>query len=103
MPLLLYSIPGCTPGRGESKRSECNGFPDSTRVESLAAQGVENQVSGRQPRRAAMGEAQHTGRYVSIHPSRATPDHGPKRRFSTACYPGERAGASKAMGLICWM
>jgi hypothetical protein len=56
------------------------------RLKPVAAyQGVEKPVSGRQPRRAATGGAQHTGQYVSIHPSRATPDHGPRRRFSTAC------------------
>jgi len=41
-----------------------------------------------------MGEAQHTGPYVSIHPSRATPDHGPRRRFSTTCWTLTWRGAS---------
>jgi hypothetical protein len=46
---------------------------------------VEKQVSGRQPRRAAFWDAQHTDQYVSNHKSRATPDHGPRRRFSSTC------------------
>jgi hypothetical protein len=60
-------------------------------------QGVEKQASGRQPpvkwpsnftgqaRRAAFWKAQHIERYVSIYKSRATPDHGLRRRFSTPC------------------
>jgi hypothetical protein len=48
-------------------------------------QGVEKQVSGRQPRRAAFWKAQHIKRYVSIYKSRTTPDHGLRRGFSTPC------------------
>ena len=35
--------------------------------------------------RVAIWKAQHIGRYVSIYKSHATPDHGLRRRFSTAC------------------
>jgi hypothetical protein len=49
-------------------------------------QGVEKQVSGRQPRRAAFWKAQHIKRYVSIYKSRTTPDHGLRRGFSTPCW-----------------
>jgi hypothetical protein len=60
-------------------------------------QAFEKQVSGRQPpvkwpsdftgqaRRAVFWKAQHIRRYVSIYKSRATPDHGLSRCFSTAC------------------
>jgi hypothetical protein len=33
----------------------------------IPRQAAENQVSGRQPRRAAFWDAQHTGQYVSNH------------------------------------
>jgi hypothetical protein len=48
------------------------------------SQGAEKQASGRQPRRAAFWKAQHIQLYVSIYKSRVTPDHGLRRRFSTA-------------------
>jgi hypothetical protein len=47
----------------------------------LGQQGVEKQVSGCQPRRAAFWKAQHIREYVSIYKSRTTPDHGLRRRF----------------------
>ena len=49
-------------------------------------QGVEKQESGRQARRATMRQAQHIQAYVSIGESRATPNGGLGRSFSTACY-----------------
>jgi protocatechuate 3,4-dioxygenase beta subunit len=51
---------------------------------------VEKQVSGCQPLRVAIWKAQHIGRYVSIYKSHATPDHGLRRRFSTAYQDGHR-------------
>jgi hypothetical protein len=41
----------------------------------LIQQGVEKPVSGREPRRAAFLQAQHSPQYVSIEKSHATPDH----------------------------
>jgi hypothetical protein len=42
-------------------------------------QRAKKQASARQPRRAAIWNAQHIGQYVSIYKSRATLDHGLRR------------------------
>jgi hypothetical protein len=54
---------------------------------SFGEQGVEKQASGRQPRRTALWKAQSRLRRDEqpISKYRATPDHGLRRRFSTAC------------------
>jgi hypothetical protein len=81
----LVALDALNPPGSRSHECSIGNLPGQKKYCPGMLQGVEEQASGRQPRRAAFWKAEHIQGYVSIYKSLTTPDHGLRRSFSKPC------------------